>query len=401
MAIWILSQTCLWAQPNSLENLSKKVTAYNDALAFDKSIRLITDFMTQKNLSPYEKYQAYLLKSYTHKRLFNYPEAMENLNLALEEGLKSNRKNEVQNNILAEKAFVLFDTHQYDQASKLMQQLDSAHYQYLSYDSQVFIIMQEGYLLMLDQKYPQAEQKLNTALKIAQEHCPRNLPNVYGKKIELYNKTKRYDLRDQAFAQGLALARQYNILKYEMYLYEVMTNQYKNNQDYKNAFETQLKYDSISHIYDVNSNNNKVKLIEKQIALERYALDQKMQQQKTLYLIGLIGVLVILLIISVQLFVTNRDKRMLVEKENTRIHDEIELLTKAKDEKGNAHLNLDDFSLTPRQYEITKLIQQGKTNKEIAAQLFISENTVKYHLKQIYEILDIEHRVELTDRKSS
>ena len=37
----------------------------------------------------------------------------------------------------------------------------------------------------------------------------------------------------------------------------------------------------------------------------------------------------------------------------------------------------------------------GKTNKEIGVELFISENTVKYHLKIIYEALNITNRSKL------
>ena len=85
-------------------------------------------------------------------------------------------------------------------------------------------------------------------------------------------------------------------------------------------------------------------------------------------------------------------KRILVEKENTRIHDESERLTQALDEKGNATLDVSNYNLTERQKEIIAYIRSGLTNKEIASKLFISENTVKYHLKIIYEILDIEHR---------
>ena len=95
---------------------------------------------------------------------------------------------------------------------------------------------------------------------------------------------------------------------------------------------------------------------------------------------------------SVRLYQSNRTKRILVEKENTRIHDEIERLTQALDEKGNATLNLSNYNLTDRQKEIIDFIRSGLTNKEIASKLFISENTVKYHLKIIYEILDIDHR---------
>ena len=65
------------------------------------------------------------------------------------------------------------------------------------------------------------------------------------------------------------------------------------------------------------------------------------------------------------------------------------------DNAGQSKLNLDNYKLTERQNEIITLVKQGKTNKEIGQNLFISENTVKYHLKIIYETLNIANRSEL------
>ena len=51
--------------------------------------------------------------------------------------------------------------------------------------------------------------------------------------------------------------------------------------------------------------------------------------------------------------------------------------------------------LTARESEILKLVSQGATNREIAGQLFISENTVKNHLKNIMAKLHIRNRTQL------
>ena len=50
--------------------------------------------------------------------------------------------------------------------------------------------------------------------------------------------------------------------------------------------------------------------------------------------------------------------------------------------------------LTPREIEILQLVVDGKTNKEIAACLFIAENTVKIHLRNILEKLQLQNRIQ-------
>ncbi len=52
-------------------------------------------------------------------------------------------------------------------------------------------------------------------------------------------------------------------------------------------------------------------------------------------------------------------------------------------------------SLTRREKDIIILIAQGKTNKEIAQQLYISENTVKTYIKRMFAKLGTKSRSEL------
>ncbi|MFJ7728314.1 response regulator [Neobacillus sp. NPDC097160] len=52
-------------------------------------------------------------------------------------------------------------------------------------------------------------------------------------------------------------------------------------------------------------------------------------------------------------------------------------------------------SLTPREKEILLLVSEGRTNKQIAEHLFIAENTVKNHIKNLLEKLGLENRVQL------
>ena len=53
-------------------------------------------------------------------------------------------------------------------------------------------------------------------------------------------------------------------------------------------------------------------------------------------------------------------------------------------------------ALTEREREVLDLLAQGLTNKEIAEKLFITTNTVKRHLKAIFEKLDVHTRTAAT-----
>jgi len=52
------------------------------------------------------------------------------------------------------------------------------------------------------------------------------------------------------------------------------------------------------------------------------------------------------------------------------------------------------LSLTPREIELLSLVQEGLSNLGIAQKLTISENTVKYHLKNIFQKLGVQNRTE-------
>lgn len=59
------------------------------------------------------------------------------------------------------------------------------------------------------------------------------------------------------------------------------------------------------------------------------------------------------------------------------------------------------YDLTAREAEILEKISKGNSNKVIADELFISINTVKYHVKKIYEKLEVSNRKEAFQKVKS
>jgi DNA-binding NarL/FixJ family response regulator len=51
--------------------------------------------------------------------------------------------------------------------------------------------------------------------------------------------------------------------------------------------------------------------------------------------------------------------------------------------------------LSPREQEVADLVAQGRSNKQVAATLFLSDRTVEYHLSAVYRKLGVRSRTEL------
>ncbi|MCE3198631.1 helix-turn-helix transcriptional regulator [Paenibacillus sonchi] len=55
----------------------------------------------------------------------------------------------------------------------------------------------------------------------------------------------------------------------------------------------------------------------------------------------------------------------------------------------------EEWGISPREEEVLELIILGKTNKEIASALFISEHTVKNHLSRIFNKMNVTDRSQI------
>lgn len=70
----------------------------------------------------------------------------------------------------------------------------------------------------------------------------------------------------------------------------------------------------------------------------------------------------------------------------------------SKTEKTLTEDFIKDFSITKREQEIIIALLDGKSNKELAETLFVSEKTIETHLANIYRKVGVKNRLELFSR---
>ncbi|MFK8060018.1 MAG: response regulator transcription factor, partial [Polaribacter sp.] len=106
-----------------------------------------------------------------------------------------------------------------------------------------------------------------------------------------------------------------------------------------------------------------------------------------------IGAFIEMIILSIAVLY----RMKILKEENEFMRNEIvnysQQLTALVSSKEQNHKNNIE-ELSQRERQIFNLITIGKTNKEIAMELNISINTVKFHVKNIYEKLNIKSRKE-------
>jgi two-component system, NarL family, response regulator LiaR len=72
-------------------------------------------------------------------------------------------------------------------------------------------------------------------------------------------------------------------------------------------------------------------------------------------------------------------------------------LTKSENFVPNTSL-ISKLELRKRELEILELLAQGHSNQEIASKLFVSLSTVKTHLQNLFEKLDVKRRTQAVEK---
>lgn len=100
---------------------------------------------------------------------------------------------------------------------------------------------------------------------------------------------------------------------------------------------------------------------------------------------GIVAVLFCAVGIWVGLKLTKKTKRIVVDVQG------------ADDWKLDESI-LQELGISKREYDVLELIAQGHTNQEVADKLFVSTNTVKTHLSNLFSKLDVNRRTQAVQR---
>lgn len=392
----IFLQTSSFAKQIDMQHVAKQVEIHNNSNEFEQTIELLEGVISNKQSSAQDKYEAYFLKYLTYKRLFSYDRAKVNLDLALEQGLKTDNRSQIVSQMKFENLFIAFDLLQFDKVKDLLQTINQRDYLMINIDTQAMYLSILAVMHSKEGHFQKAISYLDKAIKLLEVHDPKNLPLIYRKKIDIYRQLNQHDKAIESFDKGLYYAKKYNIDIYILNMYYDLTYYYKQIGDLENAIIAQEICNELAAQYNEGVIIGRLNILESELQKKRI---DKQNSKNTNFTILLISIAFILVVVLVILYWYNKKvslPKVGISKEKLIVkHQKLQPLPPDNQGEMIKDIPLGFYQLSERQLEIIELVKKGKTNKEIASDLCVSQNTVKYHLKNIYKILRVKQREEL------
>lgn len=387
----------LLAKEINLDSLEKEIFQNNRAGKYENSQQKLSELLLRKDLSREEEGQILYLMANTYRSVNDFMMSIDYLKKseAIADGLPNG--NLLKMRIDYEFAFIYFDNKDYDKSKVAMEHLASQNYKNPFPEDQAFILIQEGYLLIRDQKLKQAEKKYQEALSIMRDIDYCNLPIVMVKLMELYSIDKQIAKVENTYQETLKITDSCNILKYRIFATAEMEKLYKQNGMFDKANVLGLRLDSMRKLERLYG-----KISEMHVMDRKFLEKDRSNQTETFFWEKIFGLFSFVGIAFVGTFYVLKSRRNF-RKDKLKMEEEIELMRldinsySQENHSNERFVNPQKISenfdkLTERQRDLLQLMADGFSNKEIADKLFISESTVKYHIKNIYSILDLKDR---------
>lgn len=376
--------------------LEKEVIKFNREGNQKISQKKLSDLLYSGELSKEEEANVLYYMAATYRGVSDYRMCIEYLNKSAAIAKDFSKDNLLLMKLDYEYAFAYFDNKEYGKSRKIMDLIAAKNYIHAIPEDQSYILMQEGYLYLLEKKFDRAELKYDEAVGVMKVANYCNLPVVLVKMMDLYSQKKDIKKVESLYAESMKISRSCGILKYETYTAAEMEKIYKSNNMLGKAYAVSLKVDSLRKIEDLENKVSEMHVIDK-----KYTERQEAIENKSVFWEKVGAILVAAILLSIIAYALLKSKSLKTEK--LKMEEEIELIKQDLNSYSESfYFNekpettelsfLDSDKLTDRQKDLLKLMADGLSNKEIADKLFITESTVKYHIKNIYSILELKDR---------
>ncbi|MDV7186668.1 tetratricopeptide repeat protein [Lutibacter sp. TH_r2] len=222
-------------------------------------------------------------------------------------------------------------------------------------------------------------------------------------------KTKELSKAKNNINLGLTKAKSIKSRENIIIAHEALTEYYSQTNNYKKALESQQMATTIKD--SVLNEASQKSIISTQIAYETAKKDDVIQELATektkiekdaetnyhRLLISIFGGSTILAALAVMFYLYRKNSDLEIENKNNELQKYIHQINELKNNPKTNTLtaeNFEEFGLSKREIEVFKHITNGLSNDEIAEKMFVSKNTIKTHIKNIYSKLDVKNRIQ-------
>lgn len=378
-----------WGQSFDSIQLADEVLAWSRKENYDQAIEKLQWIVLDPKVPREIKADAYFLKHEIYSKIGIYSEAESNLTCFLQQAQESKMQAAAyERQYLLATALLYCKKMEYQKAVAKLTQIRSYSLPYSETERALYLFL-EGIQKMEQQDYEGAQTDLKTSIEQLKQELSDYLPSVYKELLRLYIAVGNLDKAQETYAEGVYYGERLKVQSEVLQIHRFMADYYQKIGRYKESLAISETVLVTGTAYNIPHISSKLYFVEQKVLQESKNQAQLKSKQIQYSLFFSVCLVCVLLVISYKAYKKNRSNKDRMEQENRVLKTNY---TSLREEKKK---EVGEAALTERQIHILKLVKQGKTNKEIAAILCISQNTVKYHLKIVYDLLKINGRSDL------
>ncbi|RLD27813.1 MAG: hypothetical protein DRI54_00415 [Bacteroidetes bacterium] len=272
-------------------------------------------------------------------------------------------------------------------------------------------------IYMGEEDYKKAEKMLLSSLEVFNQ-LPASMDvekaTIQVNLARVYDYTNRHELAIENFKKALEVFKSKGVKTEEKSTLEYLSKSLAKQGQYTEAFELQSEFillkDSIQNVEitkEIAELNERYESEKKEKEILNLQYKNKQEAQMKWFVvsisIAIVSLLIIIFLIYRQRSIKEAEKNKNRLEQNAR---ELDIL-RQKIAKGTTQYTLPyEFtfdreeinfllkdSLSDRELDVFMLLLKGSSNKAIGEKLFVSVNTIKFHLQNIYVKLDVDNRI--------